>query len=111
MEVSNIRSDPCFLLIYLYAVFWRDDRLRQLTSPLVEQVAVCIKSNYAEGKTLLQECLSALVDSITDDTQLKTINLNILMHTRSDDAKLRIFALTCSETLWRNHGGKLLGSW
>jgi len=31
------------------------------------------------------------------------------MHTRSEDVRLRTFALTCSETLWRAHGGKLLG--
>jgi hypothetical protein len=50
------------------------------------------------------------VDSVTDDTLLKSINLNLLMHTRSDDARLRVLALTCSENLWRGHGGKLLGS-
>jgi U3 small nucleolar RNA-associated protein 10 len=80
-----------------------------MTSPLIEQVAVCIKLNYADGKSLLQECLGALTDSATDDSLLKAINLDLLMHTRSEDARLRMLALTCSETLWRVHGGKLLG--
>lgn len=97
-------------LICFRKVFWRDDKLRQLASPLIEQVAVCIRSNYTEGRSLLQECLSALVDSVTDDALLKSINLNMLMYTRSDDVRLRILALTCSENLWRSHGGKLLGS-
>jgi U3 small nucleolar RNA-associated protein 10 len=91
-------------------VFWRDDKLRQLTYPLIEQIAVCIGSNYIEGRPLLQECLRTLVESVTDDTLLKLINLNVLMHTRSEDVKLRVFALTCSDSLWRSHGGKLLGS-
>jgi hypothetical protein len=49
------------------------------------------------------------VDSVTDDTLLKSINLNLLMHTRSDDVRLQVLALTCSENVWRSHGGKLLG--
>jgi len=31
------------------------------------------------------------------------------MHTRSDDARLRVFALSCATALWNAHGGKLLG--
>jgi U3 small nucleolar RNA-associated protein 10 len=96
-------------LIYLLdVVFWRDDKLRLIASPLVKQVAVCINSNYT-GKLLLQECLSALVDTTSNDTLLKSVNLDLLMHTRSDDARLRLFALTCSEALWRYHGSRLLG--
>ncbi|KAF9468309.1 hypothetical protein BDZ94DRAFT_1246474 [Collybia nuda] len=89
--------------------FWRDDKLRQMTTPLIQQVAVCINLNYSDGKTLLQECLTALTDTTTDDDLLKAINLDVLMHTRSEDARLRLLALTCSEALWRAHGGKLLG--
>jgi U3 small nucleolar RNA-associated protein 10 len=44
-----------------------------------------------------------------DDAQLKTININVLMHTRSEDARVRIFALSCAEQLWQAHGSKLLG--
>ncbi|EIW76657.1 hypothetical protein CONPUDRAFT_168479 [Coniophora puteana RWD-64-598 SS2] len=90
-------------------VFWRDDRLRQLASPLVAQAKVCIELNTLEGKTLLGQCLSSMVDNIDDDSLLKNINLELLMHTRSEEAQLRIYALTCAEKLWREHGGKLLG--
>ncbi|TFK37695.1 hypothetical protein BDQ12DRAFT_685121 [Crucibulum laeve] len=90
-------------------VFWRDDRLRQISTPILEQVEVCVRLNYIDGKSCLQECLSSLVDTITDDMLLKMVNLNLLMHTRSEDARLRFYALTCSEALWRTHGGKLLG--
>lgn len=92
-----------------FAVFWRDDKLRQITTPLVEQVAVCIILNANNGKPTLATCLTNLMDCVTDDTLLKSINLNVLMHARSDDARLRLFSLTCSEKLWRTHGGKLLG--
>lgn len=50
------------------------------------------------------------MESVNDDGLLKSINLDLLMHTRSEDVRLRTFALTCSETLWRKHGGKLLGT-
>jgi U3 small nucleolar RNA-associated protein 10 len=107
--MSNSHASDVIILIHFCEVFWRDDKLRQLASPLIEQIAVCVRSNYTEGRPLLQECLNALVDSVTDDSLLKSINLNILMHTRSDDVRLQILALTCSENLWRSHGGKLLG--
>jgi U3 small nucleolar RNA-associated protein 10 len=58
---------------------------------------------------LLQQCLEAIVENTTDEALLKAINLDLLMHTRSENAKIRHFALTCSGSLWRLHGGKLLG--
>ena len=89
--------------------YWRDDKLRQLSKPLVAQVAVCSASFY-DQRQLLQDVLNALVDTVTDDTLLKSINLDILMHTRSEDAKLRAYALGCSEMMWQHHGGKLIGT-
>lgn len=38
------------------------------------------------------------------------MNVDLLMHTRSEDARLRLYALTCSEALWRAHSEKLIGS-
>jgi U3 small nucleolar RNA-associated protein 10 len=92
-----------------YLVFWQEDKLRQIAPALVEQVAVCAPLNVPNGKPTYTACLSNLTDCVTDDTLLKFINLNVLMHARSDDARLRLLSLTCSETLWRAHGGKLLG--
>jgi len=93
----------------LSSAFWRSDKLRQIAPLLVKQVPVCIRHGIAEGKTMLPSCLDALMEAVNDDALLKTINLDLLMHTRSDDVRLRTFTLTCSETLWRAHGGKLLG--
>ncbi|KAF8630264.1 hypothetical protein AX17_005450 [Amanita inopinata Kibby_2008] len=89
--------------------YWRDDKLRQISKPLITQVSVCIDLDFVEQRQLLQDCLSALVDTVSDDTLLKSVNLDLLMHTRSEDVQLRIYALSCSELLWRNHGGKLHG--
>ena len=63
----------------------------------------------AEDRDSLIECLSALVERINDDMILKSLNLSVLMHTRSDDAHIRLYALSCCEGLWNAHGGKLLG--
>lgn len=70
---------------------------------------MCIKLNISEAKTLLQECIVAGAEAVGDDSVLKAMNLDILMHTRSEDVKTRLFALTCTETLWRANGSKLLG--
>jgi hypothetical protein len=50
------------------------------------------------------------MEAVNDDALIKSINLDLLMHTRSEDVRLRVFALTCSESLWRAHGGKMLGT-
>jgi U3 small nucleolar RNA-associated protein 10 len=50
------------------------------------------------------------MEAVNDDALIKSINLELLMHTRSEDVQSRTFALTCSESLWRAHGGKLLGT-
>ncbi|KAF8901036.1 armadillo-type protein [Gymnopilus junonius] len=89
--------------------FWRDDKLRQISTPLTAQVEVCVRLNFLDGKSLLQECFGALIENVTDDTLLKTINLNILMHTRSEDSRVRLFALECAQAVWHSKGGKLLG--
>ncbi|KAJ7701560.1 hypothetical protein B0H17DRAFT_1195339 [Mycena rosella] len=90
--------------------FWRDDKLRLASPALVQQAAVCVRlGGSVESKALVTECLVALTDSAADDTLLKSLNLDLLMHTRSDDARLRVFALSCSSALWNAHGGKLLG--
>lgn len=79
---------------------------------LVQQlpISVGISSTITEAKDVLLISLVAIVDSLTDDTVLKSTNLTILMHTRSEDARVRIFALVAAEALWRAHGGKLLGT-
>ncbi|KAJ3761867.1 hypothetical protein EV360DRAFT_36877 [Lentinula raphanica] len=89
--------------------FWRDDKVKQISSMLISQIPICVKLNILEAKSLLQDCLVAGAETATDDSVLKLMNLDILMHTRSEDAKIRLFALTCAEALWRAHGSKLLG--
>lgn len=91
--------------------FWRADKLRQIAAPLVAQVATCIKFGSVEGKTVVSDSLVALADAISDDDILKSINMGVLMHTRSEEVLLRMFALDCAEKLWKAHGGKLLGSY
>lgn len=91
------------------SVFWRDDKLRQLLSPLVSQLAVSVRFNDADSKAAVSECLLGLAEVLSDDSLLKSLNLDILMNTRSEDSRLRLQALTCSEAIWRSHGGKLLG--
>ncbi|TFK24886.1 hypothetical protein FA15DRAFT_669091 [Coprinopsis marcescibilis] len=89
--------------------FWRNDKLRQISSTLTDQLTVAVKFNVPEEDDVLRDCLIALVEASSDDVLLKAINLNILMHTRSEEARLRIYALTSSQALWRANGHKLIG--
>ncbi|TRM63291.1 hypothetical protein BD626DRAFT_496170 [Schizophyllum amplum] len=89
--------------------FWREAQLRKLAKPLVEQVPVCVGIEAEDGRRRLRDALTALVDTSNDDVLLKSINLDLLMHTRSEEAVVRLIALECAEAIWRNHGGKLLG--
>lgn len=88
--------------------FWRDDRLQQVMPVLVPLVAHPGASGAA-GDEALSAVLVALCDAATDDALLKRLNLDVLMHTRSDDARVRVFALRCASALWLAHGSKLIG--
>lgn len=92
--------------ILLCVVFWQDDKIKQAAPALLAQVPLCI---HLESRSLLQDTLSALVENASDDILLKKINLDLLMHTRSEDVQVRLFALGCARGLWEAHGGKLLG--
>jgi hypothetical protein len=68
-------------------------------------------SGASSGKETVSESLVALGEIVMDDAQLKRLNLDVLMHTRADDALVRIFALQCARALWTAHGNKLVGAW
>ncbi|TFK71529.1 hypothetical protein BDN72DRAFT_432062 [Pluteus cervinus] len=89
--------------------YWRDDKLREISTLLVKQLPACVETGEPASRTLLRECFTALIDNVTDDTLLKSINLNLLMHTRSEDVQTKLFALSCSIALWQGHGNKLAG--
>lgn len=81
-----------------------------MATPLIAQVAVCPRLEASEARAALTDCLVALGEVVVDDNLMKKINLDLLMHTRSEDARVRLYALTCSDALWRTHGGKLMGT-
>jgi U3 small nucleolar RNA-associated protein 10 len=63
----------------------------------------------SSSRDIVSTSLVALCDAATDDALLKQLNLAVLMHTRADDAHVRIFALRCARALWSAHGRKLIG--
>jgi U3 small nucleolar RNA-associated protein 10 len=103
--------------------FWREDRLKQISGPLVSQIPiVCDSLIGTDGETnrrSLSNTLCALAGAVSEDYDergggsggalLKSLNLGILMQTRSEDAKQRIFSVQCATELWRTNGIKLVG--
>ncbi|THH26927.1 hypothetical protein EUX98_g7265 [Antrodiella citrinella] len=106
---TALLSTSAKTFVYDEGVFWREDRFKQFAPLLVSQVTVAARLNTAEAKTTITDTLLALTEAVQGDFILKTINLNILMQTRSDDTRVRALALSSSEALWRSHGGKLMG--
>ncbi|KAI1789700.1 hypothetical protein LXA43DRAFT_1019967 [Ganoderma leucocontextum] len=90
-------------------VFWRGDKLRQLQPLVIQQVPVAVRVNVADSKAAVSECLIAILSLVDDDVMTKSLNLDVLMHSRSEEARVRLFSIACAEQLWRAHGDKLLG--
>lgn len=103
-----------------HIAFWRDDRLQQVTPVLVALIARAAvgdddtppigSSSSGGGREAVSAGLVELCGAATDDDLLKRLNLDLLMHTRADDARVRIFALQCARELWTAHGSKLMGA-
>ena len=116
-----MRAPRCLTIICpLRTAFWRDDRLQQVMPVFVALIAsagadqdVPSSSGTAAsgGREAVSAGLVALGETVTDDALLKRLNLDVLMHTRADDALVRIFALQCARALWTAHGSKLVGAW
>lgn len=72
-----------------------------------------------ENRESLSRALCALAGAVSEDYDergggsggalLKSLNLKILMQTRSEDAKQRIYSLKCATELWKTNGMKLVG--
>ncbi|KAG8215320.1 hypothetical protein J3R82DRAFT_8911 [Butyriboletus roseoflavus] len=106
-------------------VFWREDKLAALLPHVLSQVpaavhspppsAVIIASPETQSDTaprqVLVACLLAMVTLLpsTSSDILKRLNLDLLMHTRSEDVRVRILALECTTAMWKAEGGKLMG--
>ena len=104
--------------------FWREDRLKQISGPLVSQIPVACNSftgieGEADRESLLSDALCAIAGAVSEDYDergggsggalLKSLNLGILMQTRSEDTKQRIFSVQCATELWKTNGIKLVG--
>lgn len=89
--------------------FWNDDRVRAIYNPVVQQIPVCVGLKVENGKMLLTDCLLSLVGCADGDPLLKAINLAIIQHSKSEDARIRLYSLSCSVSIWEKFGRKLSG--
>ncbi|KAI6037989.1 hypothetical protein EDC04DRAFT_2699173 [Pisolithus marmoratus] len=100
-------------------VFWREDKVAVVLPHLLSQLPTSISlssertnpSSGADHKQLLIACLVSLVSLLPASAAdlLKRLNLSLLMHTRSEDARQRMLALECASAIWKEEGGKLIG--
>ena len=91
--------------------FWQDKNLSQLVTPLVQQITVCVCLNAdEEARSELKQCLANFLVVATDETLTKSVNTGVLMLTRSESSRQRIFAIDCAHHLWCTNGRKLAGT-
>jgi U3 small nucleolar RNA-associated protein 10 len=109
-------THPLTPSIFPQTAFWRDDRLQQVLPVFVALVAPAgidqdaSPGGSVSGRDVVSAGLVALCDAATDDGLLKQLNLDVLMNTRAEDARVRIFALRCARALWTAQGSKLIGA-
>lgn len=100
-------------------VFWREDKVAVVLPHLLSQLPISVSLSSAHTsatsgenpKHLLTACLVSLVFLLPASAAdlLKRLNLSLLMHTRSEDARQRMLALECASEIWKAEGGKLIG--
>lgn len=88
--------------------FWRADKLAKTFPRVVAQTPVAAELGE-DGEAALAAALSALCGTLTDDAQVKKLNLSLLMHTRDEEARVRLCALRVVAGLWTEHGDQLMG--
>ncbi|KAG8860617.1 snoRNA-binding rRNA-processing protein utp10 [Serendipita sp. 411] len=88
---------------------WNDDLARPVSAMLVRQIPLTARSQKAWMTSLLCAAISAVASVVTDPILLKTLNLDFLMQTRSEEAAIRICSLQCVAKLWLSNGRRLAG--
>lgn len=100
--------------------FWREDKLSAILPSLLSQLPITIRlpspqsttvSTLQPPKQLIIRTLLSLATLLpaSSSDQLKRLNLDLLMHSRSEDPRVRALALECSREIWKAEGGKFIG--
>ena len=50
-----------------------------------------------------------MVGTALDEALLKHVNLDVLMQTREEAVRTKLYALGCARRMWEDHGGRLAG--
>jgi len=79
---------------------WNDTQLGALSKALIPQIAVFPGFPVSGHSDSLPSCLAHLASSMSREDQLKDLNLGILMHTRSEDSRVRQLALRSCVEAW-----------
>lgn len=86
---------------------WNDKQLGTILAALVPQIAVGPSLSYEGRGDLLRPTLAQFANLLTREDQIKRLNLDILMHTRSEDARIRLLAMKCAVQAWTSAGSVL----
>ncbi|KAG9005674.1 snoRNA-binding rRNA-processing protein utp10 [Tulasnella sp. JGI-2019a] len=90
-------------------VFWRDDRLERIMPSLVKQLSIpSFITIDDEDKRSLIACLSGFAHAVNREQLLKSLNLAVLMETRSENIKTQILALEGLSAIWKREGARVM---
>jgi U3 small nucleolar RNA-associated protein 10 len=79
---------------------WREERLNRLQSLLAAQVPIA--ASAASNASKLHPCFNLFGIICQSEDLTKRFQLAILLHTRSEEAAIRICALNMAQGLWEN---------
>jgi len=83
--------------------------IQKLSKPLIRQVCVAASLDDPAVKDAVSSCVSSMAGIVLDEALLKHINLDILMQTRDDEVRTKLYALSCARHVWEDHGKRLAG--
>jgi U3 small nucleolar RNA-associated protein 10 len=86
---------------------WNDKQLGVLSKAVILQIAVFPNLSVSGRSDCLPSCVAHLASSMSREDQLKDLNLGILMHTRSEDGRVRQLALRSCVEAWTSAGSLL----
>jgi len=87
----------------------RDNQLSKIITPLAQQISVWPVLPPSGRDDTLPLCITRVLGALNREEHIKKLHMEILMHTHSDDAKVRLLALKSAIQSWTEETVALSG--
>ena len=84
--------------------------MAKFTPTLVNQIAVFHRLPMEGRQDVLSTCIANFAVALSREEDIKKLNLDILMQTRSENSRVRLYALQTCVQAWTAAGAQLIGT-